>query len=158
MCNRQKTPLQRVLSNKSDQLLACWMLHDYRQSPLLKGVMMATLKWYSRPGHSMCETQLRLQCRLAGVTAKASLDFVRVLRAALWREVRGGSLKDYLDVGDPRTTSRLLARVGLRGSENPTVLEYISLQPIIRDVVLLEELQRVLTPPATLPYDDRPSH
>jgi hypothetical protein len=34
----------------------------------------------------MCETQLRLRCRLAGITAKVSLDFVRVLRAALFCE------------------------------------------------------------------------
>lgn len=102
------------------------------------------------------KTQRRRKNYSAAV--EASLDFVRLLRAALWREVRGGSLKDYLDVGDPRTMSRLLARVGLRGCEDPTVLEYVSVQRVIRDVVLLEELQKVLTPTAALPHDDRPSH
>jgi hypothetical protein len=62
----------------------------------------------------MSETQLRLRCRLAGVTAKTSLDLVRVLRAVICREARGGALNDYLDVGDTRTLRRLFIRVGLR--------------------------------------------
>ncbi len=105
----------------------------------------------------MCETQLRLRCRLAGVTAKVSLDFVRV-RAARWREARGGALADYLDVGDPRTMRRLFARVGLSGPGAPTVLEYVSAQRVIRNVALIEELEKVLTPLATLHHDDGPHH
>lgn len=93
----------------------------------------------------MCETQLRLRCRLAGVPAKVSLDFVRVLRAALWREARGGALKDYLDVGDDRTMRRLLARVGLGRPENPTVLEYVGVQRVIRDLALTSTAVATLT-------------
>jgi hypothetical protein len=106
----------------------------------------------------MCETQLRLRCRLAGVTAKVSLDFVRVLRAALWREVRGGALKDYLDVGDARTMTRLLARVGLSGFDAATVPEYVSVQRVICDTALIEELKKVLASMDTLHHDDRPHH
>jgi hypothetical protein len=106
----------------------------------------------------MCETQLRLRCRLAGVPAKVSLDFVRVLRAAFWRELRGGALKDYLDVADARTMTRLFARVGLSGPENLTVLEYVGIQQAVRNVALLEELKKVLTPIATLHHDDGPHH
>ncbi|OFW43352.1 MAG: hypothetical protein A3J29_20255 [Acidobacteria bacterium RIFCSPLOWO2_12_FULL_67_14b] len=106
----------------------------------------------------MCETQLRLRCRIAGVPAKVSLDFVRVLRAGLCREVRGGALTDYLDVGDPRTMRRLLARVGRSGPDNPTVLEYVSAQRVIRDVALIEELKKVLTPMATFRHHDGPHH
>jgi AraC-like DNA-binding protein len=69
----------------------------------------------------MCETQLRLRCRLAGITAKVSLDFVRVLRAALLRERRGGRLHDYLDVGDARTLRQLCARAGLGRPGDPPV-------------------------------------
>jgi len=97
----------------------------------------------------MCETQLRMRCRLAGVPAKVSLDFVRVLRAALWREARGRSLEDYLDVGDTRTMRRLFTRVGLSGRGDPTVVEYLSVQRVIRDVALIEALKKVLTPMGT---------
>ncbi len=106
----------------------------------------------------MCETQLRLRCRLAGVTAKVSLDFVRVLRAAFWREVHGGALQDYLDVGDARTMRQLFARAGLGGREDPTVLLYVSIQGVIRDVALIEELKKVLTAMASLRHDDGPHH
>jgi hypothetical protein len=106
----------------------------------------------------MCETQLRLRCRLAGVTAKVSLDFVRVLRAARWREARGGALADYLDVGDPRTMRRLLARVGLSGPDATTVLEYVSAQRVIRNVALIEELAKVLTPMTMVHHHDGSHH
>ena len=106
----------------------------------------------------MCETQLRLRCRLAGVTAKVSLDFVRVLRAALWREARGGALKDYLDVGDARTMRRLFSKAGLGGPEDPTVLEYVSVQNVIRELALVEELKKVLTPIAVSRHHDGPHH
>jgi hypothetical protein len=92
------------------------------------------------------------------VPAKVSLDFVRVLRAAFWRELRGGALKDYLDVADARTMTRLFARVGLSGPENLTVLEYVGIQQAVRNVALLEELKKVLTPIATLHHDDGPHH
>lgn len=92
----------------------------------------------------ICETQLRLRCRLAGVTAKASLDFVRILRATSLREARGGSLKDYLDVGDARTTDRLFARVGLNGSDTLPVWEYVHSQRAIKGVVLIEEVETML--------------
>lgn len=79
----------------------------------------------------VCETQLRLRCRLAGVTAKTSLDFLRLLRAACWREARGGAMTDYLDVGDTRTRTRLLAKAGLSTQQNPTVMEYVGIQRVI---------------------------
>src|SRR5262249_51920926 len=91
----------------------------------------------------------RARRRLDHVPAKASLDFVRVLRAALCRELRGGDLTDYLDVGDARTMTRLFARVGLRGSKNLTALQYIDVQRVIRDVPLIDELEKVLAPMET---------
>ena len=104
----------------------------------------------------MCETQLRLRRRLIGIPAKVSLDFVRVLRAAMCRETRGGAIGDYLDVGDDRTMKRLMARVGLRGQTDPTMLEYLDVQRVIRDVPLIEELKKALQPFIILPQDDRP--
>lgn len=104
----------------------------------------------------MCETQFRMRCRLAGVAAKASLDLMRVLRAVLWREVLGGALTDYFDVGDARTMARLFARVGLRANEDLGVLEFINVQRVIRDRALIEELQKVLAPMATISRNDWP--
>jgi hypothetical protein len=78
-----------------------------------------------------------------------SLDPARVVRAALCREARGGALTDYLDVGDPRTVSRLLARVGLSDPKNPKLLEYMRVQRVIRDQALIEEFKKVLIAMAT---------
>ena len=104
---------------------------------------LATVGAWAREA-GMCETQLRMRCRLAGMTAKVSLDFVRVLRAAVWKDARGGALEDYLDVGDDRTMKRLFARVGLNPGEQPTPLEYVSKQHVIRHLVLIREVAKIL--------------
>jgi hypothetical protein len=78
-----------------------------------------------------------------------SLDFVRVLRAALCRDSLGGFLTDCLDVGDARTMRRLFARVGVRAAETPTAAEYLDGQRVIRAVALVDELKRVLTAMST---------
>lgn len=92
----------------------------------------------------ICETQLRLRCRLAGVPAKVSLDFTRVLRAALYREACGGLLSDYLDVGDDRTMRHLFEKAGRVGREYGSVMEYVSAQPVIREMSLIDELKKML--------------
>lgn len=93
-----------------------------------------------------CETQLRMRCRLAGVTAKSSLDLLRMLRAAYWREILGGDLRDYLDIGDVRTMAKLFARVGLEPkSRAPMPLEVLAAQKVVHDAATVEELRKVLT-------------
>src|SRR5262245_15011791 len=82
---------------------------------------VTTVRAWAREA-GMCETQLRLRCRRAGVPAKRSLDFGRSLRAVLWREIHGGAIKDYLDVADDRTIRRLFARMGLSGRDDATLL------------------------------------
>lgn len=84
---------------------------------------------------------------------------MRVLRAALLREGRGGALKDYLDIGDPRTMRRLLTRAGLSNPENLTVSQYVDVQNVIRDVALIEELKGLLTPKTIILHcNDRLEH
>jgi hypothetical protein len=109
--------------------------------------------WAKEAG--ICETQLRLRCRLAGVRAKVSLDFVRVLRAVLCRELRGGAITDYLDIGDTRTMKRLFARVGVTAPEKATLAEYIRVQHVIRDEALTEEIKHLLKSLAILRDADR---
>ena len=91
----------------------------------------------------ICETQLRLRCRLAGVTAKTSHDLGRVLRAVSWREARGGALNDYLEVVDTRTLRRLFIRVGL--TERCTTSEFVNNQQAIRNVALIGELKKAVS-------------
>lgn len=98
----------------------------------------------------MCETQLRLRCRLAGLSAKKSLDFARVVRAVAWQQIRGGTLQDYLNVGDTRTLRRLVTKAGLKSAERVAVLEYVNAQRVIKDVPLLEELNKIVTSSAML--------
>jgi hypothetical protein len=83
---------------------------------------------------------------------------VRVLRAAGWCETCGGVLDDYLDVGDARTTGRLLTRLGLGDFDNVSVLEYLSNQRLIRDPALIEELKKLVTEVAATDHDDWPHH
>lgn len=78
----------------------------------------------------LCETQLCLRCRRAGVTAKQALDLIRLLRAVLWRNARGGYLRDYSDVVDPRTLARLVERTGLSELEGRTVVGCLDCQRV----------------------------
>lgn len=92
----------------------------------------------------ICETQMRLRCRLAGVKAKTSLDLIRVLRAVVLRGEEGGALQDYLDVGDARTLRRLFRRVGLSEAERLRPQDCVCQQRAIREPALVRELTRVL--------------
>jgi hypothetical protein len=64
--------------------------------------------WSRRAGLSV--RQLRSLCRLAGTTAKTSLDFARLLRAAVHQESSSWPLAFLLDVSDSRTLQRLQNR------------------------------------------------
>jgi hypothetical protein len=72
-----------------------------------------TVQVWSRAA-GVSRTQLTVGCRQAGLSAKASLDFARLLRAVLLGSTNHLPFTDFLDVGDPRTLDALLARVGAR--------------------------------------------
>lgn len=64
-------------------------------------------------------SSFKARCRQAGVTAKATVDHVRVLRACLLSRSSGLGVGELLDVAEPRTLQRLLVRVGLPSRDEP---------------------------------------
>jgi hypothetical protein len=94
-----------------------------------------TVKAWARQA-GMSETQLRLRCRLAGVGAKASLDFTRMLRAAVCHAATGHPLQDYLDIGDTRTLRRLFTWAGLHDGAEVTVSSFLAAQRLISERAL----------------------
>jgi ActR/RegA family two-component response regulator len=68
---------------------------------------------------------LENRCRRAGVSAKASIDMIRVLRAFI-DSAQMGCLPDALIDADPRTVRRLFSSV--RGSSQPATLQDLVIQ------------------------------
>lgn len=100
---------------------------------------------------------LKTWCRAAGLRAKTSLDFARLLRAV--RRHAGSPAYPYevLDVVDERTMSRLLRDGGIcvvEGNKWPTVAEFLNRQTLIRDPSILQAiadaLENIVALPATL--------
>src|SRR5713226_9707870 len=56
---------------------------------------------------------LRGWCRTAGISAKISLDFARMLRAVLLSEHEDWEPENLLNIVDARTLTRLLGRSGI---------------------------------------------
>lgn len=110
-------------------------------------------------------SQLRERCRLAGLSAKESLDFARVLRALLHQEQSGWPLSYNLDVADSRTLNRLLRRVNLPvPPKQISVDSFIDSQQVVTDPVAIGQILAcvaVSEPPqgvAALRIDRRDSH
>lgn len=90
-------------------------------------------------------TTLRNRCRAADQSAKASLDFTRLLRAVVNAQRMGCEPQVFLDVGDPRTLHRLLACGGLAsGTHAPGPLEFLQRQRLITDPVALTAIKQAL--------------
>jgi hypothetical protein len=82
---------------------------------------------------------------MVGIGAKASLDFVRLLRVAILHERTGLPFREFFDVGDPRTLRRLLTRAGVSPDvEAFTVVELLNDQSCVRNEVAIENVQRLL--------------
>jgi hypothetical protein len=87
--------------------------------------------------------QLRTLCRLAGLTAKASLDFGRLLRAVAHDNGERWPLEEYLDVSDPRTIGSLLRRAGLVNGDVPAdVLSFLRRQQLVCSLRLISAVER----------------
>jgi CheY-like chemotaxis protein len=90
---------------------------------------------------------LRNWCRTAGVSARRSLVFGRLLRAAFLSQEGRHRPEDLLDVVDRRTFVGLLKFAGL-DPEQPfpkSSEEFLQLQMIVRDADRLHEIRRVLS-------------
>lgn len=78
---------------------------------------------------------LRAWCRAAGVSAKASLDFARLLRAVLQSRGSTWDPQNLLDVVDDRTLRRLTERGGIAefrvGGAPPTIETFLASQRLV---------------------------
>lgn len=92
-------------------------------------------------------SSLRQACRLAGVQATASRDFMRMLRAVRNCMETGQSMDGSLDVHDTRTLQKLLVRSGIgRKGVPPSMEEFIRRQRFIAvDSQALRSLVKLLT-------------
>jgi hypothetical protein len=100
-----------------------------------------TIQDWSRLANAAPAT-LRNRCTAAGVPAKASLDFLRLLRAVVQGKEFGYPPAALLD-GDARTVRRLLAAGGLASDDGRTcdVAAFVNGQLIIRNAVALASIR-----------------
>jgi hypothetical protein len=94
---------------------------------------------------------LENRCRAAGLSAKASLALLRVLRAVIQAERAGCRPEDLLDA-DPRTLERIRTRAGLAHDGSPSshrvgALEFLERQRFVVDRLALVVLRRALCGP-----------
>ena len=97
--------------------------------------------WARHSGHSI--GSLRGWCALVNVSAKASLDFGRVLRVVVIANAIGRwAPRHYLLASDIRTLDRLFARGHIQGYLHaraiPAVGEFIRAQRFVTDAVCIE--------------------
>jgi len=86
---------------------------------------------------------LRVWCTAAGVSARSSLDFLRILRAIIRSEHDSWDLLSLLDVVDQRSLMRLLDRGSVRQlcrDNRPTVEEFMSRQKFLKGRRLVEAI------------------
>jgi hypothetical protein len=89
---------------------------------------------------------LRNWCRTAGVSARRSLIFGRLLRAVHVSDGARHKPENVLDVVDRRTLAALLRFSGLNehGDFPASVRQFLTIQTLIDDVDTLIEVERVL--------------
>ena len=90
---------------------------------------------------------LRVWCKAAGVSARSSLDFLRVLRAVVLAGHQTWDLLSILDVVDQRSLLKLLDRGGVRElsrTKPPTVDEFILRQHFLNNHEVLQAVTRRL--------------
>ena len=90
---------------------------------------------------------LRVWCAAAGVSARASLDFLRILRAVVLSPAEGWDLRSSLDVVDQRSFLNLLKRGGVREvcvERTPIVEEFLRIQRFLDAPQVLQAVTRRL--------------
>ena len=87
---------------------------------------------------------LRAWCRAAGVPAKKSLDFARVLRAVVIAQRDGWDPLNLLDIIDIRTLRTLLSCCGLEKhiepGQAPSLQTFLEQQRIVSNKAMLEAI------------------
>jgi len=89
---------------------------------------------------------LRNWCRTAGITARRSLVFARMLRAASLSEGGRHRPENLLDVVDRRTLTGLLKFAGFKDDDDfpKDIQEFLARQALVRDPDALFEVKRAL--------------
>jgi hypothetical protein len=102
--------------------------------------------WGQRVGVS--RGALRVWCTAARVSARSSLDFLRILRAVIQSQNGAWDLFGVLDIVDERSVVRLLNRGGLvrilKRTEPPSVEEFLKLQRFVKNVDLVQAVSHRL--------------
>jgi hypothetical protein len=100
---------------------------------------------------------LKSWCAAAGVSAKTSLDFARLLRTVVQYPGREWNPYDVLNVIDPRTLRRLLERTGGEFSTRrvPTLDGFLQMQQLITAPCLIIAVRQELARARTLPWLER---
>jgi DNA-binding response OmpR family regulator len=101
--------------------------------------------WGRLPG--VTEDEIHRHCALLNVKGRNALTFARLLRAVLLVETAGVQFEEVLDVADPKTLRRLLARGGLSPDQTPssvTAPEFLKTQVLITHPRLLGWVTRLL--------------
>jgi FixJ family two-component response regulator len=98
--------------------------------------------------HGVSRGTVENRCEAAGVDAKASLDFARMLRAIAQAPGMNCAPEALLDV-DPRTLRRLFSIAGLSSSRPaptapPTAIQFLDSQQFILEPLALEAVRRAL--------------
>jgi DNA-binding response OmpR family regulator len=87
---------------------------------------------------------LCIWCAAAGVKPKLGFDFARLLRCVVRHGGESWAFRDILDVVDPRTLDRLLARAGMPAMV-PSVETFLRTQTLIHSDVLIGAVEEALT-------------
>ena len=102
--------------------------------------------WGQRVGVS--RGALRVWCAAARVSARSSLDFLRLLRAVIQAQNGAWDLFGILDIVDERSLVRLLQRGGmvpiLDRTEPPSVDEFLKLQRFVENADLVRAVSHRL--------------
>jgi hypothetical protein len=90
----------------------------------------------------MSPASIKCRCGNAGISAKDTLDFARLLRVILRRESEHWPPRDVLDIVDPRTLRRLFDRGGINLScdRAPRLSDFLRTQRLVPSRPLLAAL------------------
>jgi hypothetical protein len=92
---------------------------------------------------------LRVWCASAGVSARSCLDFLRILRAVIRAQGGAWDLFSTLDVVDPRSLTRLLARGGVRElartATPPSIAAFLASQRFLPSRSIVQAVARHLS-------------
>jgi hypothetical protein len=82
-------------------------------------------------------------CRAAHVSPRRSLELARLLRALRLTGGRPADLQDVMDIVEPRTIKRLVARAGI-SSDDSNSQDFLTRQTLIRQPKALATLEAAL--------------